>query len=514
MKNKKYDIVIEILISIGIMLLATCMGVVFREIRIAEANIIMLYILGVVIAARYAVTQWGGTLASVLGVVMFNYFFTEPYYSLTARGKEYPVTFLIMFAVALITSTLTQKIKKEAAASKERGAYTQSLYDINKKLLMIKNLDEAKTISAINIAHFLGKSVILFPVNEKNEIEEPISYNQDENMTDTKQNLRDSIVIKNILVEQEKYYSQSNHTSYIPIKGQERMLSIIGIRNFDFNTLSIENSTLLEAVIAQVALAFEREYIAIKQQHLKLTIQSEKLKNNMLQSISHDLRTPLTGIVGATSTLLEQHQALDEKVKIQLLTSVYEDAIWLNHSVENILNITRIDDGRLAIVKHIEVAEEVAESVLARINKNLRGHQIEVSLDKEFILVPMDASLIVQVLYNLIDNAIKYTPEGTMITLKVYKEENKAVFEVEDNGMGIPEKYIGSIFKRFYRISSEEANYKETNEASRMGMGLGLSICKAVVEAHDGKISMFNNVLGGASFKIELPMEGDENSGE
>lgn len=514
MKNKKYIWMVDIAISIGIMLLATVLGILFRKMRITEANIIMLYILGVVIVAKYARTQWGGLMTSILGVTMFNYFFTKPYYSLKADAKEYPITFVIMFIVAFITSTLTQKIKKEAATSKEREAYTQSLYEVSNNLLTIKDLEEAKKVSAINIAHFLGKNVILFSINEEQEIEDPLCYGETKKAIEIKQNLRDSIVIKNILTVQEKYYSHSNDTSYIPIKGHERILGVVGIRNFDINNLAVENSKLLEAVIAQIAMAFEREYIAIKQQQLKLAVQSEKLKNNMLRGISHDLRTPLTGIVGATTTLLKNQQVLDESVKVQLLKGVYEDALWLNHSVENILNITRIDDGRLVLSKNIEVAEEVVESVLNRIIKNVKAHEIKVDLAEEVILVPMDATLMVQVLYNLIDNAIKYTHEGTEIILKVYKERDNAIFEVEDNGCGIPKEHIGNIFKRFYRVESKDEILHKEEKNGRTGMGLGLSICKAIVEAHNGKISVFNNKRGGATFRIELPMESEENDGE
>jgi len=258
----------------------------------------------------------------------------------------------------------------------------------------------------------------------------------------------------------------------------------------------------LEAVTAQIALAAEREKVWQKQHKSKMEVERERLRSNLLRGISHDLRTPLTGILGATSTIIDNYDVLQNSVKKELLQDVYEETSWLIHSIENILSLTKIDEGRIEIKKNMEAVEEIVGEAVSRVKKLSGSHNIKIDIPDALILIPIDGMLIEQVFINLIDNAIKYTPEDSTITVSAKIEEDDIIFEVSDNGNGIPEESLPLIFNRFYTGTSSNRNI-------RHGTGLGLAICKSIITAHGGKIYAFNSPSGGAVFRFILPAGSD-----
>lgn len=497
----------DFIITLAVMILATLSGMLCRYMGFTESNIVLIYMLGVVLVARHTSAYGWGIGASVIGVLMFNYFFTEPYFTFSAHSREYPITFSTMLIVALITSTLTAKIKKEARDSKEKERYIEQLYKVNHKLLMTRNFEQTKTVIAVSLADLLNKNVILYTFDQKNKLEDPFVYE-----------IREQGTIKNYVSEEEKrcaYHAAKNKQiivseksalCYVPIIGQEIVLGVAAIADLVIEQMPKQQKTLMEATIVQAALVFEREHMVTKQRNLDMSVQSERLKNNMLRAISHDIRTPLTGIIGSATTLLNNAEKLNEDKKKDLLTGIYEDAMWLIHSVENILNITRIDDGRLIIHKMLEAPEEIVESVMLQIKKRYYTQTIKIHVVDKMLFVPMDANLIVRVLYNLIDNALKYTPAHATITIEVFDEENQCVFEVRDNGHGIADKDLPYIFDKFYRATVGDSQ-------QRSGMGLGLAICQSIVDVHGGQIKAYNALEGGAVFRFTLPME-EETCGE
>ncbi|MDF2615101.1 MAG: hypothetical protein K0S71_2887 [Clostridia bacterium] len=491
-------------LTIIVMIVTTISGALFRYMGFTESNIVMIYILGVVVAARYTNAYQWGIMASVLGVAMFNYFFTEPYFTFSAHSREYPITFTTMLTVALITSALTAKIKQEAKDSKEKERYAEQLYKVNQRLLMARNFEEIKTVIAVSLADLLGKSVVLYTVNIDNRLESPLVYQVGEQHAVSRFINSDETVCANYAVEtQKKVISEKSKLCYIPIIGKEKVLGVAAIEYLIIEEMTKELKNLMDATVVQAALVLEREEIMIKQKNSEITVQSERLKNNMLRAISHDIRTPLTGIVGSASTLLNHPGRVNAAKKHALLTGIYEDAMWLIHSVENILNITRIDDGRLTIHKTMELAEEIIESVMIQINKRTYVQTIKINIEETMLFVPMDANLIVHVLYNLVDNALKYTPANATIMINAFKEETNCVFEVSDNGVGIAEKDLPYIFDKFYRASLG-------NIEQRSGMGLGLAICQSIIDVHGGQIKAYNSPNGGAVFRFTLPIEEGE----
>ena len=500
--NEKLTIA-GLFITSGIMFVVTLLSFLFRKIDFHESNIIVVYILGVLLVATYTEGYFYGILSSLIGVLTFNFFFTEPYYTFLTYRADYPITFVIMLIAAIITSTLTAKAKREERLSLLREKRTHILYQINKGLLKARSIDQIAEVGGKNIAMLFSRSVIIATINSSDSLGEPYIYpfNNDERVHVFKslvemQTASEAFITGTPVGTGTDVFTYSP-AYYIPIKGQSGSLGVIGISCFDNKPLSDEQKTFLNAVATQIALGIERERLSEKQHKSKIDMERERLRGNLLRAISHDLRTPLTGILGATATIIDNNDVLEGKVKKELLQGIYDDASWLIHSVENILSLTRIDEGRMELKKNMEALEEIVAEAVSRVKKLSKTHIIKVNIPDELIMLPIDGTLIEQVIVNLLDNAIKYTPQGSTIEISSRIANGKVVFEVSDNGNGIPQDSIPFIFDRFYTAESQTIT-------GRRGTGLGLAICKSIITMHGGNISVFNNSSGGATFKFVL----------
>ena len=336
----------------GILIAATLVGLLFSGLKIPEANIIAVYILGVLIISIITSSWMYSFLASVISVLAFNFLFTIPRFTLRAYDPSYPVTFGIMFLVALITGSLASRMKEYARES------------------------------------------------------------------------------------------------------------------------------------AQAAMQIEKE----------------QLRADLLRSISHDLRTPLTSISGNASNLLSNENEFSQETRMQIYGDIYDDSMWLIKLVENLLSVTRIEDGRMDLRMSAELIDEVIAEAMRHTDRNRDGRKIEVSSDEEFILGKMDARLIVQVVINLVDNAVKYTPEGAQIRIHTGKKDGMVVVSVSDTGPGIPDEQKSKVFDMFYTGTNRAAD-------GRRSLGLGLGLCRSIIRAHGGEIWVSDNKPQGAVFTFTLPAE-------
>ena len=336
----------------GILIAATLVGLLFSGLKIPEANIIAVYILGVLIISIITSSWMYSFLASVISVLAFNFLFTIPRFTLRAYDPSYPVTFGIMFLVALITGSLASRMKEYARES------------------------------------------------------------------------------------------------------------------------------------AQAAMQIEKE----------------QLRADLLRSISHDLRTPLTSISGNASNLLSNENEFSQETRMQIYGDIYDDSMWLIKLVENLLSVTRIEDGRMDLRMSAELMDEVIAEAMRHTDRNRDGRKIEVSCDEEFILGKMDARLIVQVVINLVDNAVKYTPEGAQIRIHTGKKDGMVVVSVSDTGPGIPDEQKSKVFDMFYTGTNRAAD-------GRRSLGLGLGLCRSIIRAHGGEIWVSDNKPQGAVFTFTLPAE-------
>ncbi len=481
----------------GFMSLATALGYVFKAVAIPETNIVLLYILAVLFTAMYTHGFAQGIIASVIATFAFNYFFTEPYYTFSVYNPSYIVTFIVMTIVAIITSTLTSKEKLHAKRAMERERETKTLYAISNLLSDADSMERIAEVAACSISvHFacnagcfyfkeiIGDSTSFLQYAKSNlihrELQNPEEYRNQLNY------LRDD------------YFEDEEFMNW-RIDGQDKILGAIRIPIELLSTFTDNQKKMLHSMIENIGLAMER-IVGLKERLKdKEMIEEERYRANLLRSISHDLRTPLMGIMGSAEMISEMSREEDHRK--QLAKGIYSEADWLHSLVENILGLTRLQDGKLVLRKNKEALEEVIASAVMRIEKRVPEYEIFVTIPEEYVEVPMDARLIEQVIVNLLDNAVKHTKPEEGISLAASVENSEFVkIVVEDGGEGIAQADISNIFNMFYTSNEKHADAKH-------GMGLGLAICETVVKAHGGTITGGNREKKkGAMFAFTLPL--------
>ncbi|WP_171787073.1 DUF4118 domain-containing protein [Clostridium beijerinckii] len=495
----------EILISSLIMLITTIISLFIDYLGFNDANVIMIFILGVIIVNIKTRGYILGFICSIVSIFLFNYLFTDPRYSLEVYDKSYLATFPIMLIVTFTIGTLTNKIQREALNSSQRENRTRNLYRVSKKLLSATGTSDVVGIGIKYLSRLLERTVICY-LEQENKLSTPFIYTATKGEKDKTLLNKDEEAVAYWTLLNDKESGAGTNTFYgakgyyMPLRSHGKILGVLGISCID-GALNPEQKYIFETVASQIYIALDREILAETQKKSNLEIESERLRSNLLRSISHDLRSPLAGIKGAVSTIIETGDLISEKTKGELLQGVYDDTEWIIRLVENLLSMTRFDGGKMKIKKGMELVEEVVYEAVQRTSKRFKEHKIKVTVPEEVIMAPMDGSLIEQVLINLFDNAIKFTPIGSLIEVKVYENDNDIIFEVIDNGLGISEDILPHIFDRFFTNGDKISD-------SRRGVGLGLAICKSIVEAHGGTISAYNrDNKGGAIFRFNIPKE-------
>ncbi|OOM80540.1 sensor protein KdpD [Clostridium sp. BL-8] len=509
-KKNKYSSKIskkEILIAVLIMLITTIVALCIDYLGFSTANVIMIFILGVIIVNIKTRGYILGFICSIVSILLFNYLFTEPRYSLEVYDKSYIATFPIMLIVTFTIGTLTSKIQREALNSSKRENITQILYRVSRKLLSATGTADVVGIGIKYLSRLLERTVICY-LGQENKLSTPFIYTATKGEKDRTLLNKDEEAVAYWTFLNDKECGAGTNTFhgakgyYMPLKSHGKVLGVLGVSCIN-GPLKPAQKFIFETVASQIYIALDREILAEIQKKSNLEIESERLRSNLLRSISHDLRSPLAGIKGSVSTIIETGNLISEKTRGELLQSVYDDTEWLIRLVENLLSMTRFDGGDMKVKKDTELVEEVVYEAVQRISKRSVDHEIKVTVPEAVIMAPMDGSLIEQVLINLIDNAIKFTPKNSLIEVKVYENEKDIIFEVIDNGTGIAEDILPHIFDRFFTNGDKISD-------SRRGVGLGLAICKSIVEAHGGTIAADNRENGeGAIFKFNIPKEGN-----
>lgn len=488
---------------IAMLAAATLLSLVLQKLDVGNQNIIMVYILSVLIVSRITMGYLYGIISSVLSVLVFNYFFTIPYFTFFTIQPGYPITFLIMLLVALITSALTVRIKTQVRLAAIREHRTEILYEINKKLLATRGLE--KIIDLVNeyIAKLFERSVVLYtndPAdNEKGAfLQSPFDPDASFLLSD------DERAVAHWVFVNQKYAGAGTDTLrgagalYMPIISQGSSLGVLGL-SCSRGKFSQTNYSFLRMIVSQVALALERQALSDEQRKILIESEKEKMRSNLLRAVSHDLRTPLTGIYGSSSAILENAAKLDWQTHDKLIMGIRDDSQWLIRLVENILSVTKISEGTMSVRKSPEAAEEIIAESVNRIRKKFPQRKISVRVPDKLLLIPMDGTLIEQVLINLLDNAINHSSADSEIQVSVKKQEQNAIFEVVDHGEGISEQDFPHLFESYL-------HYKKHISDSSRGMGIGLSICMSIIKAHGGMMDAANNAAGGATFRFLLPL--------
>lgn len=482
---------------------ATGIGYLFELFGFDVANIITVYILGVLVISVLTSNRWFSLISSLASVVVFNFFFTEPRYTLNAYDPSYPITFLVMFLAAFITSNLAAKIKQNAKQSALTAYRTRVLFDTDKLLQKAETKSEAAAAAANQLVKLLNRSVIfygenngelaepqIFPAPEKTVPEDCVSANEKATAAWTFRNNKRSGATTNTL--------SASNCLYLAVRVNDSVYGVFGIVIDKTPLDSFENSVVL-SIIGELALALENLRNIKEKEDAAVLAKNEQLRANLLRSISHDLRTPLTSISGNAGILVAESDSIDPEKRTKIYKSIYDDSLWLINLVENLLSVTRIEDGTMKIRRRSELMEEVIGEAVSRI-RTTSGRKITVHQDDELLMVKIDARLIVQVVINILDNAVKYSPEDTEITVNVFRRGENAVTEISDLGHGIPDADKPRIFDMFYTAETKIAD-------SRRSMGLGLALCKSILAAHGGEITVRDNQPTGTVFSFTLPAE-------
>lgn len=485
----------DYLTSLALVAAATLFSALVRPF-ISPTNLVMVYLLAVVLAAvRFGLKP--AILTATLGVLAFDFFFIAPQWSFTVADTEYLFTFLGLFTVGVVISTLVAQAKTRAEALRERELQTESLYYLSRDLAVAIDTPTILEVVRKNLTESLqARLAVLLPAPEDGQL--TIAAISDGLTLDDKEHAVATWAFRNRRPAGNGTETlNSAHLLYLPLSTAGHTFGVLGVALQEADTFSPRHRRLLDAFVAQIALAMERVHLAHQAEQAQILAARETLERALLNSISHDLRTPLVTIMGALSSLREESLHFTDQEKQELLRSAWDEAERLNCFVGDLLDMTRLEAGELRIRRESCDVQDLIGSALTILDRQLAGRDVSVQLARGLPLVDMDMVLMTQVLVNLLDNGLKYSPADSPMEIVARIETEHLVLEVLDRGPGVPEQELERMFDKFYRLPAPEGV---------SGTGLGLSICKGIVEAHGGTIKAVNRAGGGLCVACHLPL--------
>mgnify|MGYP004640209019 CR=1 FL=1 len=490
----------DLVLTLGIQAAATIIGFLFFRLHYTDANIITIYLLGVLLTSVSTSGYTCGLLASVLSVFLFNYFLTEPRLTLVAYGKDYPVTFAVMLGASILAGTLAAKLKAHAELSARDAYRTKTLFDANQQLQKAETPADIYRTTATQIQRLVQRDILIYPSLDNGYLY-PADGGAPRSIPDS---AREPEVVDWVWTKRKRAGASTEKFSdarclYLSIRTGQQVYGVVGVSCSAKAPLDAFTSSILLSILGECALALESLHNAEEREKAAVLAKNEQLRANLLRSISHDLRTPLTSISGNADALLHSYQALDDDSRTQMITDIYDDAQWLTELVENLLAVTKISDGSVKLQLSDQVVDDIVAEALRHIDRHAAEHHITSDCGELPLLVRADARLIMQLLINLVNNAIKYSPAGSHIEIRAFREAEHAVIEVSDDGPGIPDAQKPQVFEMFYTGSKRVAD-------SRRSLGLGLSLCRSIVHAHGGELTLHDNTPHGCIFSFTLPL--------
>jgi len=461
-------------------------------------NIAMVYLLAVVLlAARYG--RGPAIATSVLGVAAFDFFFVPPQLTFAVSDVQYLITFAIMLTVGLIISGLTASVRLQARVAGHRERRTALLYAMSRELAATRGLESMARAAVRHVSEVFDSQVVVLLPDAVGRMRHPRGESIAGSLHGADLGIAQWVQDHGLPAGLGTDTLPGSEALYLPLKGSHTVLGVLGVLPANARRVLLpEQFHLLETFAGQVALALERAQLAEQAQRASIDAETEGLRNALLASISHDLRTPLAVIAGASSSLAERGEQLPAPERTALARSIYQQSRQMGDLVAKVLEMTRLEAGGIALERDWHTLAEITGSVLRRLRERLAAHPVRVEMPAELPLARVDATLVEQVFANLLENAAKYTPAGTAITLRAALESGEFLVSVEDEGPGLPPGDPEQLFAKFKRGSSE---------GSIGGVGLGLAICRAIVHLHGGRIWAERRPEGGTAFRFTLPLE-------
>ena len=489
----------DVLKTLGLLTAATLGGLLFTEMGFSSANVITLYILAVLCIAMSTAGHFYSLSAAIISAFVFNFLFTVPLCSLSADPSEM-ATFVIMFIAAIFISSLTTQIKRQARLKAQHSYRTEILLETSQRIQKAESEEQILSFAATQLGKLSGKSIMIFPAKD-GVLGQPMMFPNADG-----EGFESYLAPDELTAAQEAL--RSGHGTgcgtgrcseakglYMAIRSSDTVSAVVCFAVNGQPERESYSKSLTVAILDECGIMLENERYKLAKREMEEKARAQELRANLLRSISHDLRTPLTGISGSASLLMVSD--MSEEKRMELLRSIRDDSEWLIRLVENLLSITRIEGKDKLTGLEPELVVEVIDDALTHIDRNSAKHTIKTSIDDDYLMAYMDARLIEQVIINLVNNAVKYTPEGSEICVSAKRGEGCVLISVADNGPGIADESKSRIFDIFYTEA-------KTGD-SRRGLGLGLALCKSIITAHGGSISVGDAQPHGAVFTFSLP---------
>lgn len=476
----------------------TCLSWLLRAGGVHDIGLTSVYMFGVLLTAALTVGPWYGVAASAISVLLFDWFFVPPLYSFTVYDISYLVTFAFMFLAVFSASTLTSRAHSHARQSQRRALYNELLLTGSRKLQQASSEEAMLTELAGQLRSILGCHVLCYPVH-KGELQPVEIYC----VPSAGRDVRSSVATLAEASEEKsvaRWVAKNNKTAgngtdtlsgarcrYIPVSGHSGVFAVLGFVAAGQEKLSdIIDNNLVSALSGECALGIEKTRLLHANEEIRANARQEKLRADVLRTISHDLRTPLTSICGNAGMLAANADYLPAENRRELAEAIGEDARYLVSMVENILSLTRLEQNRFALRMEAEVVEDVVQEALQAVRQRAGSRTLRTEFPEELLLAQMDVRLTVQVLVNLLNNAIQHSNPETSITVRSFARGADVVLEVADEGCGIPPAEREHVFEMFYTTSAGKAD-------GRRGMGIGLALCRSIVRAMGGEIGIREN---------------------
>lgn len=488
-------------VAVGASALVVAVVTFFASITLSHhmADIATLYLLGVVVVAmRFGYVA--SLVAAALSVAAFDFFFTEPYLSFAVAEGRHVLTFVIMLLVAFIISNLMERIRRSAERAHDRELHTAQLYGMSREIASARTSEDIAVVACRHVGRTLAADIsVLLPGSSG--LRRFTAVSGPKGTAEALESTFESETWKAMAADRTGALTEASAgvgERIFALRTVHEFLGLLVARHHEaLPSSEADESQLLGAFLSQIALAIERTRLAADAQRAQVEVQNERLRNALLSSVSHDLRTPLAVVKGAATALLEGADLLSVERRREYARTITDEANHLNHLVRNLLSMTSLEAGALKARKEWQLIEEVVGIVLDRLNEQLSGRPVHVDIAPDAALAPFDATLIEQVLVNLIENSIRYAAIGTPMSIRAISVERAVEIQVTDRGPGVPAGQEEKIFDKFQRAAGDRSP----------GMGLGLTICRGILDVHGGRIWCVNTPEGGASFRFRLPRE-------
>jgi two-component system sensor histidine kinase KdpD len=477
-------------------LVATALGWLLFD-RDQLADVVMIYLLGImIVASRFGLGA--SMLATCLSIGALDFIFIPPFFTLAVQDFRHSVTFLVMFSVAVVISGLTQRVRNQAAAARQRESKTAALYELSEQLVAARGGRQVIEIAAQQIEKVFDCKSLVFTPDADGKVISVYASAGIAGASDREDAIAQWVWQKRQEAGLGTTTLPSAPTLYLPLVASAGIVGVLGVAPDAGGGFPSEQRRHLDTFATQLALAMERARLAEQTENARREVEKEQLRSSLLSAVSHDLRTPLAIITGSASTLIESQRVLDQAMQAELTRTILQEAERLNRLIRNLLDMTRLDSGAIRVKSEWIPLEEVVGSALHRLDAQLAGRELQVELRPDLPLVACDPVLVEQALIHLLENAAKYSDGPIEVRANLIPGE--IMVEVNDRGPGILPGQERQIFEKFYR---------GVREGSPGGVGLGLSICRAIVAGHGGRIWVNQRDGGGASFRFTLPLRGE-----